>query len=112
MIGGITEEQDLVGSLNISRYPATPHPRWIRSTRHSGACPPLPPVKRSATPAVGNTLTDPTVRIAFLFVRAPKLGDHYEVAQSFSTELNGEPLLFQPAICAGRIAAVLQGREW
>ena len=45
-------------------------------------------------------------------MRAPKLGDHYEVAQSFSTELNGEPLLFQPAICAGRIAAVLQGREW
>ena len=55
LIAGLDKEQELVGSLNISRYPATPHPGWIRSTRHSGACPPLPPVKRSATPAVGST---------------------------------------------------------
>jgi acetoacetate decarboxylase len=58
------------------------------------------------------TVTDPTVSIAFLFMRAPKLGDYYEVAQSISTELNGEPLLFWPAMYAGSVAAVLQGREW
>ena len=57
-------------------------------------------------------VTDPTVSIAFLFMRAPKLGDYYEVAQSISTELNGEPLLFRPAMYAGSVAAVLQGREW
>jgi acetoacetate decarboxylase len=58
------------------------------------------------------TVTDPLVSIAFLFMRAPKLGDYYEVAQSISTELNGEPLLFRPAMYAGSVAAVLQGREW
>ena len=39
-------------------------------------------------------------------------GDYYEVAQSIHTELNGEPLLFRPAMYAGSVAAVLQGREW
>jgi acetoacetate decarboxylase len=58
------------------------------------------------------TVTEPIVSIAFLFMRAPKLGDYYEVAQSISTELNGEPLLFRPAMYAGSVAAVLQGREW
>ena len=58
------------------------------------------------------TVTDPTVSVAFPFMRAPKLGDYYEVAQSISTELNGEPLLFRPAMYAGSVAAVLQGREW
>jgi acetoacetate decarboxylase len=58
------------------------------------------------------TVTDPLVSIAFLFMRAPKLGDYYEVAQSISTELNREPLLFRPAMYAGSVAAVLQGREW
>ena len=57
------------------------------------------------------TVSDPTVSIAFLFMRAPKLGDDYEVAQSISTELDGEPLLFRPAMYAGSVAAVLQGRE-
>jgi acetoacetate decarboxylase len=58
------------------------------------------------------TVADPIVSIAFLFMRAPKLGDYYEVAQSISTELYGEPLLFRPAMYAGSVAAVLQGREW
>jgi acetoacetate decarboxylase len=58
------------------------------------------------------TVTDPIVSIAFLFMRAPKLGDYYEFAQSISTELNGEPLLYRPAMYAGSVAAVLQGREW
>ena len=44
-------------------------------------------------------------------MRAPNLGDYYEVAQSIGTELNGEPLLFRPAMYAGSVAAVLQGRE-
>jgi acetoacetate decarboxylase len=57
------------------------------------------------------TVTEPIVSIAFLFMRAPKLGDYYEVAQSISTELNGESVLFRPAMYAGSVAAVLQGRE-
>ena len=57
------------------------------------------------------TVTEPIVSIAFLFMRAPKLGDYYEVAQSISTELNGEPILFRPAMYAGSVTAVLQGRE-
>jgi acetoacetate decarboxylase len=49
--------------------------------------------------------------VAFLFMKAPNLGDYYEVAQSIGTELNGEPLLFRPAMYAGSVAAVLEGRE-
>ena len=54
---------------------------------------------------------EPIVSVAFLFMRAPKLGDYYEVAQSIGTELHGEPILFRPAMYAGSVAAVLQGRE-
>ena len=57
------------------------------------------------------TVSDPIVSVAFLFMRAPKLGDYYEVAQSISSELHGEPILFRPAMYAGSVAAVLQGRE-
>lgn len=58
------------------------------------------------------TVSDPIVSIAFLYMRAPKLGDYYEVAQSIRAELNGEPMHFRPAMYAGSVAAVLQGREW
>jgi acetoacetate decarboxylase len=56
-------------------------------------------------------VADPIVSIAFLSMRAPKLGDYYEVAQSIRSDLNGEPILFRPAMYAGSVAAVLQGRE-
>ena len=49
--------------------------------------------------------------MAFLFMRAPKLGAYYQVAQRIGTELNGEPLPFRPAMYAGGVAAVLQCRE-
>jgi acetoacetate decarboxylase len=55
-------------------------------------------------------VADPIVSIAFLPMRAPKLGDYYEVAQSIRSDLNGEPILFRPAMY-GSVAAVLQGRE-
>ena len=47
-----------IGSRNSSArstYTATLQPHSIRSTRNSCACTPLPPVKRSSTPAVGRT---------------------------------------------------------
>jgi hypothetical protein len=52
LIAGLDREQELVGSLNIYSHTAS---RSIRSTRNSCACTPLPPVKRSATPAAGST---------------------------------------------------------
>jgi acetoacetate decarboxylase len=57
------------------------------------------------------TVSEPLVTITFLFMRAPKLGDYYEVAQSVTCELAGESILFRPAMYAGSVAAVLQGRE-
>ena len=53
LIAGLDKEQELVGSLNIYSHTAI----RVRSVRrcNSCACTPLPPVKRSATPAVGRT---------------------------------------------------------
>ncbi|GAA1240381.1 acetoacetate decarboxylase [Pseudonocardia aurantiaca] len=56
-------------------------------------------------------VSDPIVSIAFLYMRAPKLGNYYEVAQSIKTELNGETISFRPAMFAGSVAAILDGRE-
>jgi len=57
------------------------------------------------------TVSDPVVSITFLYMRAPKLGNYYEVAQSISADLDGEPVSFRPAMFAGSVAAILQGRE-
>jgi acetoacetate decarboxylase len=57
------------------------------------------------------TVTDPIVSISFLFMRAPKLGDYYEVAQSIRSELGGEQILFRPSMYAESVAAILDGRE-
>lgn len=57
------------------------------------------------------TVSDPVVSISFLFMRAPKLGDYYEVAQSIRTELNGEQILYRPSMYAESVAAILDGRE-
>src|SRR5260370_17780941 len=56
------------------------------------------------------TVTDPTGSIPFLFMRAPKLGDYYEVAQSISAELHAEALLFPPAMHASTLPALLPHR--
>ena len=66
---------------------------------------------RTAARDASAPVSEPIVSVAFLFMRAPNLGDYYEVAQSIGTELNGEPLLFRPAMYAGSVAAVLHGRE-
>lgn len=57
------------------------------------------------------TVSDPVVSVAFLFMRAPKLGDYYEAAQSIRTVLNGEQILFRPSMYAESVAAILDGRE-
>ncbi|MBO1417676.1 acetoacetate decarboxylase family protein [Streptomyces sp. FH025] len=56
-------------------------------------------------------VTEPIVSISFLYMRAPKLGDYYEVAQSIRTELNGEQILYRPSMYAESVAAILDGRE-
>jgi GAF domain-containing protein len=51
LIDGQSEEQELVGSLNIYSQTASAFDPF---DAHSCGCTPLPPVKRSATPAAGS----------------------------------------------------------
>ena len=51
------------------------------------------PIRTGARDAAA-PVYEPIVSVAFLFMRAPNVGDYYEVAQSIGTEPNGEPLLF------------------
>jgi acetoacetate decarboxylase len=54
---------------------------------------------------------DPVVSLSFLFMVAPGLGDYYEISQSISAYLDGQPVSFRPSMYAGNVNAILDGRE-
>ncbi len=56
-------------------------------------------------------LREPLVTLTFLFMVAPGIGDYYEVSQSIPVSMDGENFNFRPAMYAGNVTAILDGRE-
>jgi hypothetical protein len=53
----------------------------------------------------------PLVRLAFLYMVAPGIGDYFEFAQSISCFLGDEEVSCRPLMGAENVTAIIKGRE-